>query len=532
MTGHRLKQLILIGIALVVVALMGGSLLGSLGEPQVNDRLQLYQTDLLLHATEIGTNAETESLASAQKALLGEKPLDEAVEQYQKVRQSAASNLDKFQKQLEKITPGVALDTESAPPTISNLAADSSEVRRIQSSIQQQQALIDQLDLRIGVLQAEQGKTEAALQTWTALSEGENGQGEESQSQSINERSLAQTANVLVGLSSNPPRILPDAEQSIQQNLEGWFRYKGLSRLYQLQQRSDALTTLQAAEQTVAEQTLVKLALVGVLPTLGGIAGFILLVGLIAQRLLRKPSETAENLAWEVPWSWETIVQVLVIGFFFVGQVLLPLLLGSLGLNFSGLGSRAKAAYTLTYYLLMAASGLLVLYLSVKRYRPLPEDWFRFKGKRSWLIWGVGGYLAALPLMLGVSLINQQIWQGQGGSNPLLQTVLEEGDSSALAMFFFTAAVAAPIFEEFLFRGFLLPSLTKYVPVWGAIVLSALLFAVAHLSFSEVLPLAVLGSVLGFVYTRSRSLLAPMLLHSLWNSVTMAGLLILGSGNN
>lgn len=528
MTGHRLKQLILIGIALVVVALMGGSLLGSLGEPQVNDRLQLYQTDLLLHATEVGTSGETKSRISAQKALLGDKPLDDALEQYQKVRQSAAANLDKFQKQLEKVTAGVSVETESAPSTISNLAADSSEARRIQSSIQQQQVLIDQLDLRIGILQAEQGKTEAALQTWAAL----NAQGGTVQGEPVSEQLLAKTGSVLAGLWSNPPRILPDAEQPIQQSLEGWFRYKSLSRLYQLQQRSDALTTLQTAEQTVAEQTLVKLALVGVLPTLGGIAGFALLVGLIVQRLIRKPTGTAEDLAWEVPWNWETIVQVLVIGFFFVGQVLLPLLLGSLGLNFSGLGSRAKAAYTLTYYLLMASSGLLVLYLSVKRYRPLPEDWFRFKGKRSWLVWGVGGYLVALPLMLGVSLINQQIWQGQGGSNPLLQTVLEEGDSSALAMFFFTAAVAAPIFEEFLFRGFLLPSLTKYVPVSGAIVLSALLFAVAHLSFSEVLPLAVLGSVLGFVYTRSRSLLAPMLLHSLWNSVTMVGLLILGSGNN
>jgi uncharacterized protein len=93
-----------------------------------------------------------------------------------------------------------------------------------------------------------------------------------------------------------------------------------------------------------------------------------------------------------------------------------------------------------------------------------------------------------------------------------------------------TAAVAAPIFEELLFRGFLLPSLTRYMPVWGAIALSALIFATAHLSFSEILPLTVLGSMLGFVYTRSRNLLAPMLLHSLWNSVTMLGLFLLGSG--
>jgi len=48
---------------------------------------------------------------------------------------------------------------------------------------------------------------------------------------------------------------------------------------------------------------------------------------------------------------------------------------------------------------------------------------------------------------------------------------------------------------------------------------------------SEVLPLTMLGAVLGVVYTRSRNLLAPMLLHSLWNSITMLGLFTLGSGN-
>ncbi|MCC5624845.1 CPBP family intramembrane glutamic endopeptidase, partial [Nostoc sp. CHAB 5715] len=126
-------------------------------------------------------------------------------------------------------------------------------------------------------------------------------------------------------------------------------------------------------------------------------------------------------------------------------------------------------------------------------------------------------------------LINQQLWQGQGGSNPLLQLALESQDAVALGIFFFTAAIAAPFFEEILFRGFLLPSLTRYLPVWGAILTSSLLFAIAHLSLSEILPLTALGIVLGVVYTRSRNLLAPMLLHSLWNSGTLLSLFVLGS---
>jgi len=179
----------------------------------------------------------------------------------------------------------------------------------------------------------------------------------------------------------------------------------------------------------------------------------------------------------------------------------------------------------------MAASTLGVLYWAIRRYLPLSKEWFRFDLTGRWPLWGWGGYLVALPLMLGISVLNQQIWQGQGGNNPILQLVLEERDPIALGMFLFTAAIAAPVFEEILFRGFLLPSLTRYLSIWPAIGLSSLIFAIAHLSFSEVLPLTVLGAILGFIYARSRNLMSSILLHSTWNSITMIGLFLLGSGS-
>jgi membrane protease YdiL (CAAX protease family) len=180
----------------------------------------------------------------------------------------------------------------------------------------------------------------------------------------------------------------------------------------------------------------------------------------------------------------------------------------------------------------MALGGILVLYFSLKAFLPLPPGWFKFKLISNWFVWGFGGYLIAIPLVLLVSLINQQIWHGQGGSNPILFLALQAQDRVALAIFFITASLAAPIFEEIMFRGFLLPSLTRYMSVSTAIILSAFIFAIAHLSLSEVLPLATLGIILGVIYTRSRNLLAPMLLHSLWNSGTLISLFVLGSGVN
>jgi uncharacterized protein len=551
-----LKRLLLVAISLVVIPLLGISLWSSLTEPQITDRLQLYQTDLLLHVNELTADSpESENLLAARNAVLGDNPLKTALEQYQDVHKTAETSLKKFQAQLEKAESEKAESEKAQSKAQSDQSINRSVTQAAQaaSNLRKQQTLIDQLNLRIGLLQVQQNDRAAAQTTWSKI-------GQPGPASSVAPNQTTELTRVLISLWNEPPQILPNAEEQLQ-TLQGWFRYVGLSRLYQLQQRTEALTQLQAQEQQIAQQTLVKLALVSTVPAIGSLVGVAIILSLGIRRLLRSRAETRPDLrsesrldkatdtdmvisgltsgGWQVPWDWETIAWVLIVGFLFAGQVAIPGVLGlgsnllnqqGVSISLAATAGRSKAFYTLAYYLLMAGTGLFVLYQAVKPYAPLPEDWFRLTGKRNWVVWGLGGYFVALPLMFVVSLLNQQIWQGQGGSNPLLQIVLEEGDPVALLIFFLTAAVAAPIFEEILFRGFLLPSLTRYLPVWGAIALSGLIFAMAHLSLAEVLPLATLGVVLGIVYTRSRGLLASMLLHSLWNSVTMIGLFILGSG--
>ncbi|MDX2215179.1 MAG: CPBP family glutamic-type intramembrane protease [Oculatellaceae cyanobacterium bins.114] len=515
------KQFILGALAILVVIYVGFALLSSFGEQQISSRLELYQTDLLLHVTEVPAENEFGFNSDTRKAVLGEEPVKTALEEYQELRKSAATNLSRLSDRLNQTL------AESNPSTQTDAG-----VETLKTTLSQQQELITQLDLRIGLLQTQTAAIPAALQTWSEIAN------------SASPSTLSETARVLTGLWSEPPRLLPDAEAQLQKNLDGWFRYVALRRLYQLQQRSDVLTELQTAEQAVAQQTLFKLVLGNTLPLVGSLIGAILLIFLVVQRILQGKQALLEQNAdvpWETRWGWETILQVLVVGFFFFGQFIvpflvklgvsvLPQLLRTFGESSLLTESRLQAFSALTYYLLMAGIALLILYVSVKPFFPLPAYWFRFQGQGNWFLWGFGGYLVALPLMILVSLVNQQIWQGQGGSNPLLKIILEEADPLSLGIFFFTAAIAAPLFEETLFRGFLLPSLTRYVPVSGAIAISSVIFAIAHLSLSEVIPLALLGAVLGIVYTRSRSLLSPMLLHSLWNSGTMIGLLILGSG--
>lgn len=532
-----IKRLILSVLTVLAILLAGASLWESWQQPQVQSRLDLYQTNLLLQASEWQPQESATANRSVRNFLGAENPLEAATQQYQEARESAQKNLHKAQAKLKELR-SLPQSIPATPKPQSELApaTDTSRLRQqkiLQKSSDQLEKLIAELDLRLGILQAQQGKIDTAFKTWASLKEqgnpgaGELGRGIKTE--------FVETADVLTGLWSDPARLLPNAQQLIQSNLDGWFRDRALAQLYQLQQRQEALQTLQAAKQEAAQQALSKLAIIVSLPSIAGFVGVGLLIFLLIGRLTKgKEALLAQNedAGWSTPWSGETVWQVFIVGFFLMGQLLIPLALQLLNLKPLSANVRIQAFYVLVNYLLLALGGLGVLYLSLKPYLPLPEGWFRFNWRGNWFLWGLGGYCVAFPLVLVVSLINQQLWQGQGGSNPLLSLALETQDEVALAIFFFTAAIAAPFFEEFLFRGFLLPSLTRYLPVWGAIMTSGLLFAVAHLSLSEILPLTVLGIVLGVVYTRSRNLLAPMLLHSLWNSGTLLSLFVLGSGSS
>ncbi|MCT7950468.1 CPBP family intramembrane metalloprotease [Ancylothrix sp. C2] len=517
-----IKRIILTILTVLTLGLVSFSLIESWNEPQIQSRLELYQTNLILHAAEWkGENLEGADIATAKQTLLGDDLFGSALKQYQEASESGEKNLQKTRQQLQTLKPA-STEMPEQPTT-------ATEQKKLLSILNQQQNSLDEIDLRLGILQLKNNQKDKAIQSWQNIVKYASNE--------TIERPVVQTAQVLENLANS--RIFPETESVIKQNLDGWFRYQALSEYYQIKKDTTSLATLEANEQKIAEQAVIKLGIIGIVPTIGFIGGTGLLIGLLIQQLIKgKQAVLATNgdVAWETPWDWEIIWQVLVGGFFFISQIAAPLLLQTINallkINPGTFDVRGKAIYILFTYIVLAAGGILAIYFSVKPFTPLPKDWFRIDLKGKWFFWGLGGYLAALPLVVLVSLINQKIWQGQGGSNAILPIALESKDAVALTIFFLTASIGAPIFEEIMFRGFLLPSLTRYMPVWGAIVLSGLIFAVAHLNVSEVLPLATLGIILGFVYSRSRNLLASMFLHSLWNSGTLLSLYVLGSAAN
>ncbi len=98
-----IKRLILSLLTLAIIFLAGSTLVASWQQPQIQSRLELYQTNLLLRAQVLPSENADPNLTKASKTLLGENPLGAATKQYLDAQKSAQQNLDKAETQLALI---------------------------------------------------------------------------------------------------------------------------------------------------------------------------------------------------------------------------------------------------------------------------------------------------------------------------------------------------------------------------------------------------------------------------------------------
>ncbi|RKZ09036.1 hypothetical protein DRQ32_08580, partial [bacterium] len=85
------------------------------------------------------------------------------------------------------------------------------------------------------------------------------------------------------------------------------------------------------------------------------------------------------------------------------------------------------------------------------------------------------------------------------------------------------AALTPAIMEEFVFRGIFLGLYREDNSKQRAVVMSALGFALIHLSIHRFAPTFVLGLVLGALVVRHASLLPAMIMHLVYNSSLLLG---------
>jgi membrane protease YdiL (CAAX protease family) len=93
-------------------------------------------------------------------------------------------------------------------------------------------------------------------------------------------------------------------------------------------------------------------------------------------------------------------------------------------------------------------------------------------------------------------------------------------DPVALVLLWLVTGLIAPVTEEIVYRGFLLPGLmASRLGVAGSIVLTATIFAAAHFPGNPVYAFGLFtgGLILGLVRWLSGSTLLPMVMHAIWN---------------
>jgi len=134
------------------------------------------------------------------------------------------------------------------------------------------------------------------------------------------------------------------------------------------------------------------------------------------------------------------------------------------------------------------------------------------------LAWGAGFLALALFLVLVVALAWNAVLRPEQNPQRDLQELLRglSGWAPNLALFL-TVAGLAPLFEELLFRGFLLPLLARRGRLVWALALSALLFGAIHLQPVGLPILCTLGFALGLAMRQTGSLRTPVLVHACWN---------------
>ena len=95
-----------------------------------------------------------------------------------------------------------------------------------------------------------------------------------------------------------------------------------------------------------------------------------------------------------------------------------------------------------------------------------------------------------------------------------------------IGLFLLQAVVIGPVIEEIFFRGFLFTFLKNYMATGLAVVVSATVFALAHVNVGASIQLWVLACVLALAYEHTGSLLLPISIHGLFNLVTAMNLLL------
>lgn len=137
----------------------------------------------------------------------------------------------------------------------------------------------------------------------------------------------------------------------------------------------------------------------------------------------------------------------------------------------------------------------------------------------------------SLIILLTINLVSAatQTWlQGFWPDMEPQETVKAFQESDGIGFKFLVvlmAVVIAPLAEETMFRGFVYGVLKRYTDAPFAALASSLMFAIIHLHVGSLLPLWMLAVLFCLAYEITGCLLAPMILHAIFNGVSILAMM-------
>jgi membrane protease YdiL (CAAX protease family) len=146
------------------------------------------------------------------------------------------------------------------------------------------------------------------------------------------------------------------------------------------------------------------------------------------------------------------------------------------------------------------------------------------------IAWGTVFGLASLPpvgIIIAASDALCRMLGWHQSEQPIIDLFTTTDSPLLLALLVVFAVIVAPIFEEFIFRGFAYPALKQRFGTCPALALVSIVFAFSHVNVPSIVPLFVLAIGLGLAYEWTGSLLAPITMHALFNAIMVARLMLL-----
>lgn len=220
--------------------------------------------------------------------------------------------------------------------------------------------------------------------------------------------------------------------------------------------------------------------------------------------------------ALRAPWGWPTTLLVMLTTLA-VTKVMYPTVWPAVGRIAACIPITWQARAALTDLLANSrflAWSLLVLWVGKGRHRPRQLGLFPLSLKDGQ--WGLRA-LDRLSLCLTLVRIRLALWKPALEPSEVLFWLCTS-DAIALVGWMLSLGVVVPLSQGLVFRGFLLPSLGRYLPLWAAVALSALA-AAAHRA-----PLAVhfftlfyINLILGYLNVREQNLWPSIIFHGLQN---------------